>query len=82
MQHLFTIAALWLALAVVAAVIAHRLRIAIALVEICVGVAVAAVAAHFGWFGRLGSDEQWLQFLASTGAVLLTFLAGAELIRR
>ena len=55
------------------------LRIAIALVEICVGVAVAAVAAHFGCFGRLGSNQQWLQFLASTGAVLLTFLAGAEL---
>lgn len=79
MQQLFTIAAVWLALAVVAAVIANRLRIAIALVEICVGVAVAAIATHFGWFGRLGSNQQWLQFLASTGAVLLTFLAGAEL---
>ena len=79
MQQLFTIAAVWLALAVIAAVIANRLRIAIALVEICVGVAVAAIATHFGWFGRLGSDQQWLQFLASTGAVLLTFLAGAEL---
>jgi Kef-type K+ transport system membrane component KefB len=79
MQQLFTIAALWLALAVVAAVVAHRLHIAIALVEICVGVAVAAIAAHFGWFASLGSDQLWLQFLASTGAVLLTFLAGAEL---
>ena len=79
MQQLFTIAALWLALAVVAAIVAYRLKIAIALVEICVGVAVAAVATHFGFFQRLGSDQQWLQFLASTGAVLLTFLAGAEL---
>ncbi len=79
MQQLFTIAAVWLALAVVSAVIAYRLRVAIALVEICVGVAVAAIAAHFGWFGRLGSGQQWLQFLASVGAVLLTFLAGAEL---
>ena len=79
MQQLFAIAALWLALAVVAAIIANRLRIAIALVEICVGVVVAAIATHFGWFARLGSDQQWLRFLASTGAVLLTFLAGAEL---
>jgi Kef-type K+ transport system membrane component KefB len=79
MQQLFTIAAIWLALAVVSAVIANRLRIAIALVEICVGVAVAAVATHYGWFDRLGSDDEWLRFLASTGAVLLTFLAGAEL---
>ncbi len=79
MQHIFTIAALWLALAVVAAIIAYRLKIAIALVEICVGVVVAAVAAHFGWFAHLGSSDQWLQFLASAGAVMLTFLAGAEL---
>jgi len=75
----FTIAAIWLALAVVAAVIAYRLRIAIALVEICVGVVVAAVATHYGHFDWLGSDDEWLRFLASTGAVLLTFLAGAEL---
>jgi Kef-type K+ transport system membrane component KefB len=79
MQQLFAIAALWLALAVIAAVIANRLKIAIALVEICVGVVVAAVASHYGVFGRLGSEEPWLTFLASTGAVLLTFLAGAEL---
>ena len=79
MQQPFTIAAIWLALAVVSAVIAYRLRIAIALVEICVGVVVATIATHYGWFGRLGSEEQWLRFLASTGAVLLTFLAGAEL---
>jgi len=79
MQHLFALAALWLALAVIAAVIASRLKIAIALVEICVGVLVAAVATHYGVFDKLGSQEAWLQFLASTGAVLLTFLAGAEL---
>jgi glutathione-regulated potassium-efflux system ancillary protein KefC len=79
MQQPFTIAAIWLALAIVSAVIAYRLRIAIALVEICVGIVVAAIATHYGWFGRLGSEEEWLRFLASTGAVLLTFLAGAEL---
>lgn len=79
MQQLFTIAALWLALAAVSAVIASRLRIAIALVEICVGVTVAAIATRYGFFDHLGSEEQWLRFLASTGAVLLTFLAGAEL---
>ena len=27
----------------------------------------------------LGTDESWVRFLASTGAVVLTFLAGAEL---
>ena len=45
MEHSFAIASLWLALAVLAAIIAYHLRISIALVEICVGVAVAAIAA-------------------------------------
>lgn len=27
----------------------------------------------------LGTDQSWIKFLASTGAVLLTFLPGAEL---
>jgi len=78
-EHIFIIAALWLGLAVVSAVIAHHLRISVALVEICVGVIVAAVAGLFGKVDSLGSDEEWLRFLASSGAVLLTFLAGAEL---
>jgi Kef-type K+ transport system membrane component KefB len=30
-------------------------------------------------FEALGANEEWLRFLASSGAVLLTFLAGAEL---
>jgi len=79
MEHIYVIAALWLWLAVASAVIAYHLRVAIALVEICVGVIVAAVAGYFGKAGTLGSDLEWLKFLASAGAVLLTFLAGAEL---
>jgi Kef-type K+ transport system membrane component KefB len=78
-EHNYIIAACWLWLAVVSAVIAYHLRIAIALVEICVGVIVAAVAGYFGKGSALGSDLEWLRFLASAGAVLLTFLAGAEL---
>lgn len=79
MEHNYIIAALWLWLAVVSAVIAYHLRVAIALVEICVGVIVAAVAVYFGKLDSLGSNLEWLKFLASSGAVLLTFLAGAEL---
>jgi glutathione-regulated potassium-efflux system ancillary protein KefC len=79
MEQIFTIAALWLGLAVISSVLAYHLRISIALVEICVGVIVAAVATHFGKFDMLGANSEWLRFLASAGAVLLTFLAGAEL---
>jgi len=79
MEYFFTIAFLWLGLAVFSAIIAYHLRISIALVEICVGVLTAAVAAYFGKTDLLGANLEWLRFLASAGAVLLTFLAGAEL---
>ncbi len=79
MEHIYAVAAFWLGLAVVSAVVAYHLRISMALVEICVGVATAAVAAHLGKLDLLGANSEWLRFLAGAGAVLLTFLAGAEL---
>lgn len=81
MELPFTIAFLWLALAILSAIIAYHLRLSTALVEICVGVAAAAIAGWLGMADQLGSNNEWLRFLASSGAVLLTFLAGAELER-
>jgi len=79
MEQIFTIASLWLALAVFSAIIAYHLRVSIALVEICVGVVTAAIAGVWGYQGQLGTNSEWLRFLAASGAILLTFLAGAEL---
>jgi Kef-type K+ transport system membrane component KefB len=79
MEHIFTVAAFWLGLAVISAIVAYHLRISIALIEICVGVLVAAVAGYLGKGDALGTNSEWLRFLAASGAVLLTFLAGAEL---
>ncbi len=79
MEQFFATAAVWLSLAVLSSVIAYHLRISIALIEICVGVAATAAATYLGMFEALGANEEWLRFLASSGAVLLTFLAGAEL---
>ncbi len=39
----------------------------------------AALAASLGQADGLGANQEWLRFLASSGAVLLTFLAGAGL---
>ena len=61
----FAIAALWLALAVLATVLANHLRVSMALVEICVGVAAGAVAAHYFGAESLGANLPWLAFLAS-----------------
>ncbi len=79
MEHIYAIAAAWLGLAVVSAIVAYHLRISIALVEICVGIIAAVVANHFWGADSLGGNLEWLRFLASSGAVMLTFLAGAEL---
>src|SRR5262249_7722093 len=74
MQEAFQIAALWLGLAVLSTIIASHLRISMALVEICVGMAAAFVAHQFIGADVLEADQDWLRFIASIGAVLLTFL--------
>jgi len=79
MQEIFATASVWLFLAIISTVLASHLKISIALVEICVGVFAAAFAGHYWGQDALGSNEEWLRFLASSGAVILTFLAGAEL---
>jgi glutathione-regulated potassium-efflux system ancillary protein KefC len=79
MQEAFQIAAIWLGLAVLSTIIASHLRISMALVEICVGMAAAFLAQQFIDTDPLGANREWLRFIASIGAVLLTFLAGAEL---
>jgi Kef-type K+ transport system membrane component KefB len=79
MEHIFLTASLWLAVAVLSALIANRLDLSIALVEICAGVVFAYVAGWFELGDVLGAHSEWVRFLAAAGAVVLTFLAGAEL---
>jgi glutathione-regulated potassium-efflux system ancillary protein KefC len=79
MEPIFITATLWLALAVVSALVASSLRVSIALVEICVGVGAATAIGSFGLDDVLAVNSEWVRFLAASGAVVLTFLAGAEL---
>ena len=79
MEQIFTVASLWLALAVLSTLIAFHLRMSVALVEICVGVIVAATFSVVGLQDILTPNADWVRFLAAFGAVVLTFLAGAEL---
>src|SRR6202050_1580822 len=79
MTEIYTLATLWLSLALVATMLAIWLRVATAMSEILVGtVAQLIIGAALG-SAILGTDLSWIKFLASTGAVVLTFLAGAEL---
>lgn len=79
MDHVWFVAALWLALALVAVLAAHWLRISTALSEIVVGTIAQLVIGAVAGSAALGAKADWIAFLAGTGAIVLTFLAGAEL---
>jgi Kef-type K+ transport system membrane component KefB len=79
MTSVWALAALWMGLAVVAAFLSIWLRVSTALSEIAVGtIAQLLLGLAFGP-AVLGTDEPWVKFLAGVGAIVLTFLAGAEL---
>jgi len=74
MEQLWWDASFWVALALVSSLISLRIGISVALVELIVGIVAG------NWFRPQISE--WINFLASFGAIILTFLAGAELESR
>lgn len=70
-QNVWFVAASWMALALAASLLSVRFGISVALVEIAMGV----LAGNFLGF----QTTPWIDFLASLGAGILTFLAGAEI---
>jgi Kef-type K+ transport system membrane component KefB len=70
-SNVWLIASAWMALALLASLISIRIGISVALIEILVGI----LAGNF-----LGvRTTPWIDFLATFGSGLLTFLAGAEI---
>jgi Kef-type K+ transport system membrane component KefB len=71
MGNVWLDSALWLGLALAASIVSIRVAISVALIEIVVGaIAGNLVGLHI---------TDWVNFLAGFGAILLTFLAGAEI---
>ena len=79
MTDVWTLAALWLALALIATLFAIWFRVSTALTEIIVGTVAQFVLVSLLGADVLGTNEPWVKFLAGLGAIVLTFLAGAEL---
>jgi glutathione-regulated potassium-efflux system ancillary protein KefC len=79
MAHVWAEATLWIGLALVAVLLSIWLKIATALSEIVVGTVAQLVIGAFLGQAFLGTSESWITFLAGTGSIVLTFLAGAEL---
>lgn len=79
MTDVWVTASLWLGLALVATLLSIWLRVATALSEIVVGTVAQLVIGAVAGTAALGAHEPWIKFLSGTGAIVLTFLAGAEL---
>jgi len=79
MENVWFIAALWVGLALIATLLAIWLKISTALSEIVVGTVAQLVIGIAVGTDALGARSAWVTFLAGAGAILLTFLAGAEL---
>jgi Kef-type K+ transport system membrane component KefB len=79
MTQVWTLAALWLALALIATLLAIWFRVSTALTEIVVGTAAQFILGYLFGADVLGTNEAWVKFLAGLAAIVLTFLAGAEL---
>ena len=79
MTEIWALAALWLGLALLATLVSIWLRVATALSEIVVGTIAQLFIGALVGTSVLGADQTWIKFLSGTGAIVLTFLAGAEL---
>jgi glutathione-regulated potassium-efflux system ancillary protein KefC len=79
MTAVWTLFTLWAGLALIAGLLSVWLRVSTVLTEIIVGTAAQAIMGTFFGAAVLDSDEGWIKFFAGIGAIMLTFLAGAEL---
>lgn len=79
MTGVWALAALWVGLALIATLFSIWLRISTALSEIVVGTIAQLIIGAAVGAAVLGTDESWIKFLSGLAAIVLTFLAGAEL---
>ena len=79
MINVYLLAAFWFLSAIIATIIANRLKISNALMEIVIGVIIGFIAFKTGNTEKLSLDADWLKFIAGVAAIMLTFLAGSEL---
>lgn len=79
MTNIYLIAAFWFLSALISTIIANRLKISNALMEIIIGAVIGFAAFKTGFTDRLALDADWMKFLAGLAAIMLTFLSGTEL---
>src|SRR5208337_1898668 len=79
MSETWLLATLWLGMALFATLLSIWFGIATALSEIVVGTVAQLVMGALPGGAALGANDPWIKFLSGTCAIILIFLAGAEL---
>jgi Kef-type K+ transport system membrane component KefB len=79
MDNVWFLAAVWVGLALIATLLAIWFKVSTALSEIIVGTIAQFLITVVVGRNVLNASAAWVTFLAGTGAIVLTFLAGAEL---
>jgi glutathione-regulated potassium-efflux system ancillary protein KefC len=79
MFEIYLIAAFWFLASVISTIIANRVKISMALMEIMVGSLIGYIAFKSGNLDKLALNADWMRFCAGVAAIMLTFLAGSEL---
>jgi Kef-type K+ transport system membrane component KefB len=74
-MNIYYEAAIWIGMALLAAVVSIRIAVPVALVEIVVG----AAAGNLPGVKEHVTETDIITFLAGAGSIMLTFLAGAEI---
>jgi len=79
MINVYVVAAFWFLAALLSTIIANRLKISMALMEIIIGATIGFIAFKTGFSDKLALDADWMKLIAGLAAIMLTFLSGAEL---
>jgi Kef-type K+ transport system membrane component KefB len=79
MITIYSVAAFWFLSALISTIIANRLKISNALMEIIIGAIIGFITYRVNLSDRLSLHADWMKFLAGVAAIMLTFLAGSEL---
>jgi len=76
---IYLTAAFWFLAALLSTIIANRLKISMALMEIIIGAFIGFAAFKLNLTDALSLNADWLKFCTGIAAIMLTFLSGAEL---
>jgi glutathione-regulated potassium-efflux system ancillary protein KefC len=79
MINIYVVAAFWFLAALLSTIIANRLKISMALMEIIIGAVIGFIAFKTGFSDKLALNTDWMKLIAGIAAIMLTFLSGAEL---